>query len=208
VGEAKKEPAASSAEAAHPTVPPPAAEKAEPRHALPEILQGSDPKVILDRLVASDPFEVQARCLRKLRSEAVVIDVLRLAQNSMARIAIAAGSYAGREPIDEWVDLAIDLSLVDLIEEQAEEERRGVALLRSKDALFYAQFAVATGMDVVDARSACVTLNEMSIDHRQAFFRVIVEGMPLERWAQESGKPLDAIQELLRQVGWPCTAAS
>jgi DNA-directed RNA polymerase specialized sigma24 family protein len=56
-------------------------------------------------------------------------------------------------------------------------------------------------MDFVDARSACVTLNAMSMDHRQAFFRVIVEGMPLERLAQESGKPLDAVQELLRQVG-------
>lgn len=71
----------------------------------------------------------------------------------MARIAIAAGGYSGREPIDEWVDHAVDVSMDDLLAEQADEERRGVAPERSVDALFYAQFAAATGMDFVDARS-------------------------------------------------------
>lgn len=178
-----------------------------PDYELPEVLRDSDPRVILNRLIDEDPFELSSRCARKAREEAVLLHTERLILNTMARIAIGAGSYAGNEPIGEWVEIAIEVSIDDMLDEQRDEERRGLPVIDSPDADFYAQFAAIVGVDLPDSRLACAVLNGLSDDHRQAFHAVIVQGLPPEAWAEENGMQPQRVHEMLREVGLKVQAA-
>jgi hypothetical protein len=104
---------------------------------LPAFLRDPDPLKVLNLLIQKDPFQLASRCRQALRREALVLNPERLARGTMARIALAAPNYAGREPLEEWVELAIKISLEDMLAEQSEEERDGVPLAKSADAAFY-----------------------------------------------------------------------
>lgn len=188
------------------TPPGPSPESA-PGYELPEILRESDPRVILNRLVDEDPFEISARCARRMREEAVLLPPERLILNTMARIAIGAGSYSGKETLEEWVEVAIEISIDALLEEQRDEERTGVPVKDSPDAAFYVEFAAIVGVDVPDGRLACALFNGMSDDHREAFHAVIIQGLSPEAWAEENGMRPQQVHDLLREVGLKVNAA-
>ena len=189
-----------------PRAPRPGPQRA-PDYELPEILRDSDPRVILNRLIDEDPFELSSRCARRVREEAVLLNTERLILNTMARIAIGAGSYSGAEPIGEWVEIAIEISIDDMLDEQRDEERRGLPVIDSPDASFYAQFGAIVGVDTPDSRLACAILNGMSDDHREAFHAVIIQGLTPEAWAEENEMQPQQVHDLLREVGLKVNAA-
>ncbi len=172
-----------------------------PSFELPEVLRGDDPLTILARLLESDPFEIRARCARHAREEAAVVNTARLALNTMGRIALAARAYAAQEPIEEWVEISVAISLKDMLAEQRDEERRGLRIADSPDAEFYTSFAQIAGIRAHEGRSACVVLNSLSLAHREAFHAVVLSGMPLADWAALSGRTPQAVGDLLREVG-------
>jgi hypothetical protein len=182
-----------------PASPPPDAQA--PSFAIPEVLQLDDPREIVLRLSQEDPFEVRARLARRLRERALILPSTRLALMTMARMAIASKSYTGQIRIEDWVEAALDVSIDAMADSQREEERRGLPVPESEDREFYEELADIFGCPLLDARMACVTLNGMSEDHRQAFHAVVVKGMSLRAWADEVGTRPKKIHDLLREVG-------
>ncbi len=173
----------------------------EPLTELPAFLKDPDPLKVLHLLIQQDPFQLASRCRQALRREALVLNPERLARGTMARIALAAPNYAGREPLAEWVELAITISLEDMLAEQAEEERNGVPLAKSADAAFYVRFAQVGGIAAQDARVACSTLNGLPLEHRRAFHAVILDGESVDAYAQRLVQEPAQVVELLRVVG-------
>jgi len=55
-----------------------------PDYELPEVLRDGDPRVILNRLIDEDPFELSSRCARRVREEAVLLHTERLILSAMA----------------------------------------------------------------------------------------------------------------------------
>jgi len=172
-----------------------------PEFEIPAVLQLDEPRDILIRLSEEDPFELRARVPRRCRERAVLLPSTRLVMMTMARMAIAAKSYDGSYPIDEWVETAIDVSLDDMLEEQREEERRGLPVQDSPDALFYHELAEIFICPVVDARMACATLNGLSEDHRHAFHACIAQGLQPAAYARVIDASIARVERLLREVG-------
>jgi hypothetical protein len=185
--------------AAGPASPPPDAEA--PRFEIPAVLQLDEPRDILIRLTEEDPFELCARVPRCCRERAVLLPATRLVMMTMARMAIGAKSYTGAGPIEDWVESAIRVSLDDMLEEQREEERRGLPVRESPDAAIYQELAEIFRCPDVDARMACATLNGLSEAHRRAFHAVIAQGIPIPSWADECGASIARVERLLREVG-------
>ena len=177
------------------------AEGKAPSFEVPPILQLGDPRELMDRLIEEDPFELRSRCSRCSRARAVILSPERLVLQTMARVAVKAGGFAGEEPFGEWLERIVKDCIEDLLDEQREEERRGLPVADSPDSAFYAALAEVLECPVCDARMACVSLNSMSDAHREAFHAVIVQGNSLEEWARKCGVPQKRVRALLREVG-------
>jgi DNA-directed RNA polymerase specialized sigma24 family protein len=172
-----------------------------PAFEIPAILQLDDPRAIMRRLMEEDPFELCSRCVQCARQRALILNPRRLVVETMARIAVKAHDYEGSESVAEWVQRIVDNCVEELLDEQREEERRGLPVADSPDAEFYAGLAEVFECPAYDSRLACVTLNGMSDAHRGAFHAVIVQGMPLEEWAQACGSSKKRVRDLLQEVG-------
>ena len=172
-----------------------------PAFEIPAILQLDDPRAIMRRMLEEDPFELCSRCVRCARERALILNPKRLAAETMARVAVKAHGYAGDEPIAAWTQRIVEACVEELLDDQREEERRGLPVADSPDAEFYAALAEVLECPVYDSRLACVTLNAMSDAHRGAFHAVIVQGISLEDWAQARGLPKKRVRDLLQEVG-------
>ena len=81
-----------------------------PREEFPgsEVLAANSPSEVLDRLTVGDPLDLEARCDRRLRQRAYLIDTDRVCQRTAARVALASMGYSGTPPLGEWLDERID----------------------------------------------------------------------------------------------------
>jgi DNA-directed RNA polymerase specialized sigma24 family protein len=137
----------------------------------------------------------------------VLLPAERLVLRAMARIAVEAASRAPGEPCGEWVEIAIEVAIDELLEEQRDEERRGAPLSGSPDAELYGRLARILGVELLDARRACIALNGLSDEAREAFHAVVLEGRAPGDWAERSGLDGERVAELLREAGRRVEAA-
>ena len=141
-----------------------------------EVLAGKTPEALLSVLTAGggDPLETFARCTRRARERALLIDPHRLHERALARIALAAASYAGDPPLDEWISASIDRTLEALVNEDREEEQQG-ARLEEWDARY--EFLVyMLGIPPEETRRAAIAFNALREDIRQVWYELCVDG--------------------------------
>lgn len=162
-----------------------------------EILGLGSSRAILARLVDGDPFEIGARCVERLRSEAVLLSLKRVHLRAVARVAYAAPRYHGKPPLTQWLNQRIDESLREVMNEVREDERGGVPAVASSEPL-YPYVAAAFGIEPALARRACIAFNELPIATRRAFFAVVVERKTISRYVAEGNGPPSQVKLNLR----------
>ena len=163
-----------------------------------DLLAGGSPQEILDRILEGDPLGVQERCEQRVRERALLIDLNRLFLRSLARIAHAAPDYAGRPSLSAWLAGRIDQSIGELVGEDYEEERQGVAPQEPWDPR-YALVSEALGITMHQGRCVCIAFNDLQDEMRHACYAVLIEGKSVNRYVAEGHGPPDRVWELLRR---------
>ena len=163
-----------------------------------ELLSGASPQEVLDRILEGDPLGVQERCGQRVQERALLIDLNRLFLRSLARIAHAAPDYAGNPSLAAWLSGRIDRSIEELVAEDYEEERRGIAPQEPWDPR-YALVSEALGIDMVQARRVCIAFNDLPDEVRLACFAVLIEGKTINRYVAEGHGPPERVKELLQR---------
>lgn len=150
-----------------------------------EITNAADLRRLLERFATDERLALAARCMLRMRSVAVLLDARRVLVAAAARLAYHAEEYAGDEALEPWIDARIDRALVDLLDEDAIDDRddRPVA----PDDERYAHLASQFRTDARTARRATVVFQRLPHEERAAFFAVLVDGLAIERHALEAG---------------------
>lgn len=144
------------------------------------------PREILAHLVHGDPLAVRAVVARRLAERRLLIDVERATVRAFARAAHAlalsarlgrgGGCGGGRRAAGAVVAASVDDALDDLRE--ADD-----ASARGRDA--FAALADALELSPDELRAGCARFNRLELSDREAFFRLVVEGTPLDDLARE-----------------------
>jgi len=178
-----------------PALPPPEGDPNPPRDEA-AVLENGSAHEILDRLVDGDPLGVWDACEDRLQRRCLLLDTRRLAQQTMARIAYAATSYARTDALEAWVVARVDEAIEDLLARDLDEERRGIPPVEPWDER-YAFVAQVLGVQVGLARRVCITLNGLDDDVRHAFFHIVARDQSIGRYVAEGHGPPDRVRELL-----------
>jgi hypothetical protein len=156
-------------------------------------------RALLRRLLDGDPLDLAGRSARQLQERALLLDPRRAHLRAAARIARAASSAPGQE-LETWIASEIERALDELVEEQADEERRGDAPADSCDFAYHARIALRLGLPPQLARRACVVLNRLSREARRVYVGVELEGRSLSDLGVELEASPHAVGRLLREV--------
>lgn len=177
--------------------PPPDSNTGDGPQAVPDVLKGSSPRKILERLVDGDPLELAARCQESIEESALLVDPYRLQLRTVARVAHAAPTYRGDPPLTAWIRSRIEQSMQELISEDREEERSGMPPPDVSDPR-YEYVSEVLGIETTLARRACVAFNSLPHGVRCAWFAVAVEGMTVNRYVAEGYGPPDRVKRDLK----------
>lgn len=120
-----------------------------------------------------DAAGLQARCVQALQERALLVDAVRLAEQTAARLLRQGGAFETAR-----VEAAIDEALREIDARDREAERRGdlpVDALEGDHAFLVAAF----GIRPLFARAAAIEFNALDLDTRRAFFSYVLEGKAL-----------------------------
>ncbi len=130
----------------------------------------------------------------RLRDQALLIDFDRLVERTLAGVAIAAAHASADDFIPEWLLRQVDLVTQRILAEDGEEER--LAPGAPPDDLKYYRFvheAYATEIGLV--RTATVNFNVLPVAARRAFFRLLVDGLPVDDCVRQLGTTRERLRE-------------
>jgi hypothetical protein len=157
-------------------------------------MAGRPPSEILARISGGDPLGLQGICSLRLRDQALLIDFDRLLERSLAAVAIAASRSTADEFVPEWLLKQVDHAIHGILAEDAEEERMAPGAPPSDPKYYrFVHLAYATEMGLV--RTATVNFNALPSDARQAFFRLLVDGLPVDDCVRELGTSRGKLRE-------------
>ena len=157
-----------------------------------------DVRRILANLVEGDPLHVRERCQQRILDRALLVDATRLIAKAYARMAYHAAlrRYDGRRGLETWLAARIDQALAELRAEDLEDEMRGIPT-SADEAPFYGWIASLAEIEIELARRICLVFNDLPHSVRAPFFRVAVEGRPLEEIASELDVAPNALEQSL-----------
>ncbi|HTF89403.1 MAG TPA: hypothetical protein VK843_13405 [Planctomycetota bacterium] len=168
-----------------------------------ELLGSGTAQEILARILVGDPLGVVDRSRAWLDTHAFLIDSNRLALRGMAHAAHSARRYRGKPDLHTWLELLLERSVRELVDEDRDAERRGQPVAPDEIAP-YAFIADALGIQSALARRACVIFNGMAEYDRQVFYATSVLGKSIHRHVSEGfGPPARAeaaLQRVLRRL--------
>lgn len=166
-----------------------------------EWLVASRPRDVLQRLLDGDPLRLGIRTERALSDHGVYLARERFKLRAIARVAFDAMRYRGEPALDAWLEARIDKAMHELLDEQRDEESRGLPVGASEDADYYAAFASAIGIEPELARLTCVALNRQPPRARRIFKSLVIDKQtPAACSALGLGAPADVIAEFRRTV--------
>lgn len=163
------------------------------------LLKAGSPKIVLDRLLDGDPFELNARCVDRLETQAILMSPERLFLRVIARVAYAAPRYDGTPPLDIWIADRIGVSLRELLDEDIYGERVDIVPGPEDDARA-SYVAGALGMERYFARRACVAFNAQSHLIRRAFFGIVLHNKTVNEYASEENATTEEARSLLTKA--------
>lgn len=169
-----------------------------------EIVSSGDAHAILERLARENPLDLAQRCTDRTRAKAVLLDAERVLLRAAARIAYHAHRYDASRSLDGWIAERIDQAIEDLLREDYEEDLESVPLDPNDER--YLSFATILRAPVQAVRRACVVFHALPLEERAAFWAMLIDFKPLDRYAAEARVPLRvALQRFERAVTAFCT---
>jgi hypothetical protein len=158
---------------------------------------GKSPEEILARLQGADPLGIHGLGMSLLRSEAYLIDPDRLYERALARIAFTASMASRDELGPEWLQEVVSTAIERILDEDREGERTSAGAPPEDDTHYrFIRYAFATERGLV--RSAAVRFNSLPKHARYAFFRMLVDAIPLAECLREyEGSPEQLRQDVL-----------
>ncbi len=151
------------------------------------LFAGGNSREVLARLVDGDPLGLRRAVAEGLRRGAYLMDADRLHVRALARCARAAPRYTGRPPLADWLAERVEDSLLDLLREDAEDERAGVPPDAERLAA-YRELARPLGLEPAAMRAACVRFNALGEAERSGFFALVIDGRSLDDAARDTGR--------------------
>ncbi len=160
---------------------------------------GRTPEELLGLVVEGDPLGLRERTAARLNERAWLIAADRVVLRTVARIARAAPAYRGVPDLAEWVGLAIDDAVLDLLREDVEAE----AAAREPGQLelgAYVALAEPLGLAPVQMRRVCIAFNALDEGVRAAFQAWVVQGRTLSEAARALELPEARVAERAKQA--------
>jgi len=165
-----------------------------------ELFADGSPREILNRLCDGDPLGLEARTAKRAARDALFVDRERLSRRAFARVAYSACDFRSNVSLDPWIEARLKEAARDLLEEQQDEELRGISVHESMDAQYYGSFARDAGMEVGLARAACVALNRLPVETRRAFHALVVERLTIVACVERGLGTEEQVEEHVRRA--------
>jgi hypothetical protein len=167
---------------------------------IPEILRGASPGEVLDRLSEGDPLGIWPLVSRDFEHNGWMLDAERTYFRALARTAYDAFFYDGRPELSVWLRAKVDRAIRELRSEQSHEESIGTSYADSPDAAWYERICQAMKLELELVRLACVTLNALPREDRQAFRAIALDGHTPEQLSIRGFGPPAEILERFRRA--------
>lgn len=164
-----------------------------------ELIGKGSAREILGRILVGDPLGLVERSRAWLDLHAYLVDSNRLAIRTLAHVAHSARHYRGKPDLHTWIELLLERSLRELINEDREAERLDRPILASENAP-YGFVADALGIAASSARRACVIFNGMAEYDRRVFYATSVQGKSIHRHVSEGFGPPARAEAALQRV--------
>jgi len=130
------------------------------------LLLGASPREVLARIADDDPLRLRPAVVERLRQRGQLLDASRVHLRCLALCAREACRYQGSPPLGGWLIDRLDEAIDQVLAEEPEEEAEDGA---------WAPLAAPLGVDPDVARAACGVFNQLPLEQRLAFFRLVIE---------------------------------
>lgn len=154
-----------------------------------EIVVGpARPQDLLARIVPDDPLGIGDRVSRRLREQARLVDRDQVALRAFALLARELAQETRGGSIEPLLRRVVDRALDEVLEEEARlallepntaRGPKGEEHKKTEPARAFVEIARPLGLDATDLRRACVRFNDLPLEVREAFFRVVLEAQPI-----------------------------
>jgi hypothetical protein len=121
---------------------------------------------VLARIATDDPLRLRPAVVERLRQRCQLLDASQVHLRCIALCARAACRYQGTPSLKEWLLERLDEAIEQLLAEDPAVETDDGA---------WAPLASPLGLDPRTARLACGVFNQLPMDQRRAFFRLVIE---------------------------------
>ncbi len=150
------------------------------------LMRQKTPEDVYSALAAGDPLGISQRAHERIRALCLLVDLDRLEERAIVRIAVARPAYQGDPPFETWIEQRLDEALKDLLIEDWRELREGNETLEEWDPR-YDFLAEMIGIGPERARKACATFNVLDYSDRRLFFLACMEGKNVSQLLQATG---------------------
>ncbi len=133
---------------------------------------------ILARLVDGDPLAIEERCRARIEHLALLVDLERVVQCTLANVAYFARRYRGAPPFELWMRQRVEAGIERVLEDEQESERALMSF--AAPSAIHRQVAQAMGFDIHLARRACVVVNSLPLTVRRVFCAVVLRRQALD----------------------------
>lgn len=160
------------------------------------LLQGGVPREILARITEGDPLGLQPLSEGRLHAHAYLIHPDRLAFKFAVRAAFVSAleRYAGDPPLAQWLDQRLEETIEAILQEDTDDELCGNGM-REDQELFYSMIAENAEVSLTMARRIHIVFNNLDFEQRLPFYRIVVEGVHPQDYAESTGSTFDDVLE-------------
>jgi hypothetical protein len=88
-----------------------------------ELFAAPSSSQILKRVLDGDPLGIEERCRARIEHLALLVDLERVVQCTMANVAFFAPRYRGAPPFELWLRQRVEAGLERVLEDEQESER-------------------------------------------------------------------------------------
>lgn len=139
---------------------------------------------------------IERLCAAKIRECAVILDLERFENQSIARVARGLQLEAPPEFTAEWIDERLSEAIEDLLRKDAERleqgHRDGIPMCDAS-----AFLTQGLGLDPDEAHARIVAYNAMPRTNRRAFFAIAVDNIELEELVGTEWKTMAELREAM-----------
>ncbi len=132
---------------------------------------------ILARVLEGDPLAIEQRCRARIEHLALLVDLERVVQCTMANVAYFARRYRGAPPFEVWMRQRVEAGIERVLEDEAELDRTMHAF--DPPTAMHLSLGAKLGMNPRLVRPALVIFNSLPLRVRRVFYAVVVEERPI-----------------------------